>query len=177
MEPFIGQICLFGFNFAPRGWAQCNGQLLPISQNTALFSLLGTMYGGNGTTTFGLPDLRGRLPMHVSPAHPQGETGGAEQVTLTTPQLPPHTHPLTATASQPCASSAGTADSPAGNIPAGSATDENYAAPAAANGAMAPLPINATAGIVGNGQPVPILPPFQVMNFCIALEGIFPPRN
>jgi microcystin-dependent protein len=177
MEPFIGQISLFGFNFAPRGWAQCNGQLLPIAQYQALFSLLGTTYGGNGTTTFGLPDLRGRLPMHVSAAHPQGETSGAEQVTLTVAQLPPHSHPVNATANLACASGAGTADIPTGNIPAGSATDENYAAASAANGAMAPLNVSGTVGNTGGGQPVPILPPFQVLNYCIALEGIYPSRS
>lgn len=177
MEPFIGQICLFGFNFAPRGWAQCNGQLLSIAQNTALFSLLGTTYGGNGITTFGLPDLRGRVPMHMSNTHPLGETSGAESATLTVNQLPPHSHPVIATASMACSSDAGTADSPAGNIPAGSATDENYAAAGAANGAMAPLNVSGSTGVVGGGLPVPTLPPFQVMNFCIALQGIFPSRD
>lgn len=177
MEPFIGQICLFGFNFAPRGWAFCNGQLLPINQYQALFSLLGTTYGGNGVTTFGLPNLQGRVPMHVSNTHPLGETSGAESTTLQVNQLPPHIHPVTATASMACASGAGTADSPGGNIPAGSATDENYAAAGAANGTMAPLNVSGNTGIVGSGAPVPTMPPFQVMNFCIALEGIFPSRS
>jgi microcystin-dependent protein len=176
MDPFIGQICLFGFNFAPRGWAQCNGQLLPISQYQALFSLLGTTYGGNGVTTFGLPDLRGRVPMHLNGNHPQGQIGGAESATLNVNQLPPHNHPVTATGSMPCASGAGTSDDPVGKIPAGSATDENYAAAADADGAMAPLNVSGTSGVVGSGAPVPTLPPFQVMNFCIALEGIFPSR-
>jgi microcystin-dependent protein len=176
MDPFIGQICLFGFNFAPKGWAQCNGQLLQISQYQALFSLLGTTYGGNGQTTFGLPDLRGRVPMHLNGNHPQGQIGGAESATLNVNQLPPHNHPFTAAGSLPCASGAGTSDDPVGKIPAGSATDENYAAAADATGAMAPLNVSGTSGVTGSGLPVPILPPFQVMNFCIALEGIFPSR-
>lgn len=177
MDPFIGQICLFGFNFEPRGWAFCNGQLLSIATNNALFALLGTTYGGDGRTTFGLPDLRGRVPMHIGNTHPQGQLGGAESATLNVNQLPPHSHPFTATGTLPCASGAGTSDNPTGKIPAGSATDENYAAAAAANGAMAPLNVSGTSGVVGSGAPVPTLPPFQVMNFCIALEGIFPSRN
>jgi microcystin-dependent protein len=150
--------------------------LLPIATNTALFSLLGTTYGGDGRVTFGLPDLRGRLPMHFSNAHPLGESNGAESTTLLVNQLPSHVHTVNATASMACASGAGTADSPVGNIPAGSATDENYAAAGAANGAMAPLNVSGTTGVVGSGAPVPTMPPFQVMNFCIALEGIFPSR-
>jgi len=176
MEPFLGQICLFGFNFAPRGWAFCNGQLLSIAENSALFSLLGTTYGGNGQTNFGLPDLRGRVPMHVSNAHPLGETSGAESATLNVNQLPPHSHPVTATASLASAGDAGPSDHPSGKVPARSPPDEDCAAARHAKVPLAPPNVSGSAGVVGSGLPVPTLPPFQVMNFCIALEGIYPSR-
>src|ERR1700720_2241295 len=95
-EPFIGQVIAVGFNFAPGGWALCQGQLLPINQNTALFSLLGTTYGGNGQSTFGLPDLRGRVPIHIGSSYPLGALAGSETVTLSVAQLPAHSHPLMA---------------------------------------------------------------------------------
>lgn len=156
MEPFIGQIMLFAGNFAPRGWALCNGQLLPIAQNTALFSILGTTYGGNGQTTFALPDLRGRAPIHwgqgpgLNP-YTLGEQGGAESVTLTTANLPPHTHGL-----QFAPDASG---DPSHSI-AASATQEKLH--------------GGDTQVAGAGQPFDNRAPYLVMNYCIALEGVYP---
>lgn len=180
MTPFIGQINTFGFNFDPVGWALCNGQLLSIAEYTALFSLIGTTYGGNGQTTFGLPDLRSRIPLHMGQGpglsnYVIGQQAGTENATLTAAQMPAHTHPFTASISRPASSLVGNADSPVGAVPAGHATDKNYAD--AANGAMPPFNITGTAAANTGGQPVPKLPPYLCINFCIALEGIFPSRN
>ena len=172
MEYFIGQILIVGFNFAPRGFALCNGQLLPIAQNTALFSLLGTTYGGNGQTTFGLPDLRGRLPIHqgqgpgLSPRS-LGERSGVESVTLVSTQMPQHTHTLNAV------SESGNVGAPANAFLAatGSLDPEYRLAGTAVQ--LAPTAI----GSVGGSQPHDNMPPFLVVNFVIALEGIFPSRN
>jgi microcystin-dependent protein len=168
MEPFLAEIIMFGGNFAPRGWALCDGQLLPINQNQALFSLLGTTYGGDGRTTFGLPDLRGRLAMHpgngpgLSPRR-LGEKGGTEQNTLTTPQLPAHNHTLAAK------EEANAAD-PDGTFIAGSGFN--------AFGTAADKTMNTTAiGNTGGGQAVNNIQPFECVNFIIALQGIFPSRN
>jgi microcystin-dependent protein len=171
--PFIGEITLFAGNFAPRGWAFCNGQLLPISQNTALFSILGTTYGGNGQTTFALPDLRGRVPIHAGQGpglsnYTLGQVGGAENVTLQTSQLPAHSHAVNAVAG------GGNQASPVGNLPAieSTGTSKDYSN-AAATGAM-------NAGMIGNagqGQPVPVIQPYECVNYIIALQGIFPSRN
>ena len=162
--PFIGEIALVGFNFAPNGWALCDGSLLPIAQNTALFSLLGTQYGGDGITNFALPDLRGRAPIHfgagtaLSPRE-IGERGGAEVVALTKAQLPPHTH------SEPAAGRR-TSGQPTGRAPA---IGGDYGRPST-TAKMAPT------GPVGGGQPHENMPPFLVMNYIIALFGIYPPR-
>jgi microcystin-dependent protein len=182
MDPFISMMIVFGCNFAPRGWAQCNGQLLPIAQNTALFSLLGTTYGGNGSTSFGLPDLRGRVPLHLGQGpglsnYAQGQMGGTESVTILTSNMPAHTHALSVAVTQGGKAGPGSTDSPVGNIPAGSATDENYAAPAAATGNMAPLAVTATAAPAGNNLPISIVQPYVVLNWCIAIEGIYPSRS
>jgi microcystin-dependent protein len=189
-EPFLGMIILVGFNFAPRGWAFCNGQLLPIAQNTALFSLLGTIYGGDGKTTFALPDLRSRVPVHFGQGpglslYDQGQSGGAETVTLTINQLPAHTHAialnnLAATAN--VRNAAGNTQTPVLGVPAieaaGVTATYSNAPP---NATMAPGAISvsgaATAGTTGAGQPVPIVQPYLTLNYCIALEGIFPSRN
>jgi microcystin-dependent protein len=168
--PYLGEIRMVGFNFAPKGWALCNGQTLSISQNTALFSLLGTQYGGNGTTTFQLPNLQGRGPIHegtgsgLSP-YIVGQTGGAETVTLTGSQLAAHTHSANA-------NSAGVgAATPGGNF-WGNSQQANYAAAndgtTLAPGAVSP---------VGGSQPYSNLNPYLVINFVIALDGIFPSRN
>lgn len=166
-EPFLAEIRIFGFNFAPQGWAQCNGQLLPISQNTALFSLLGTMYGGDGKSTFALPDLRGAVPLAANDTLVPGSAGGEETVTLNSAQLPAHNHAVN------CNSGAGNAYGPSGNMWAKDAAGtKEYAPGASANqmnaGAISPA---------GGGQPHNNIQPFAVVNYCIALVGIFPPRN
>lgn len=170
MEPFIGQIQAFGFNFAPRGWAMCNGQLLSIAQNTALFSLLGTMYGGDGRTTFGLPDLRGRFPLHLGqgpglPNYVQGQVGGVDQTTLLTTNMPAHTHQF-----QLQAAEEGTTDNPSGAFIAGSGIN------GFATSSDAVMAAN-NSGIAGGSQPFSVKNPYVCINFCIALEGIFPSRN
>jgi microcystin-dependent protein len=171
-NPFLGEIRMVGFNFAPLGWAMCNGQLLPISQNTALFSLLGTMYGGDGITTFALPDLRSRVPLHVGqgpglPAYVQGEVGGAPTATLLTSNLPAHNHVLY------CVDSGGNQASPVGAYSAiestGTSLDYSTNAPASI---MNPNAISST----GGDQPFSIQNAYACVNFIIALQGIFPSR-
>ena len=169
-EPFLGEIMLVPYNFAPRGWAFCNGQILSIAQNTALFSLLGTTYGGNGQTTFALPDLRGRcaLSSGQGPGLSQydlGEVTGTESVTLTSTQIPPHPHTVGAVDDD--AASATPTNALLANI-----TAKGYSK-AAANTTMSPAMI----GGGGGGQPHANLQPLLVLNYCIALEGIFPSRN
>jgi microcystin-dependent protein len=171
-EPFIAEIYMGGMNFAPRGFATCQGQLLAISQNTALFSLLGTTFGGNGQTTFALPDLRGRVPMGqgqgpgLSP-RTLGEVGGSETVTLISTQIPAHTHSLNAV------SDAGDTSAPSGNYLANSgALDKEYKS----TGTFVPMNAGAV-GSAGGSQPHANIPPYLVLNFYIALEGIFPSRN
>ena len=180
-QPFLGQIQPFGFTFAPRGWAFCNGQLLSISQNTALFSLLGTQYGGNGTTTFALPDLRSRVPMHFGqgpglPNYVIGEEGGVETVTLTLAETPVHTHSFSGTSDaanfkQPTAGGALAESNKAGTVPG----DAYYAADLNVN----PLqPLNqGSVSQYGGSQPHTNLQPYLTINFCIAMQGIFPARN
>jgi microcystin-dependent protein len=167
-DPFVGEIRIFTGNFAPRGWAFCDGQLIPISQNTALFSLLGTMYGGDGRSTFALPDLRGRLPMGTGQGpgltpRPHGSLVGSETVALLASEAPPHGHALTATSS-----AAGT-DSPAGASLA-EGDEDNYR-PGPTTVDMAPTTST------GSGQPHNNLQPYQTCTFIIALQGIFPPRS
>lgn len=167
-EPFLGEIYMFGGNFAPAGWALCNGQILSIAQNTALFSLLGTMYGGNGQTTFALPDLRSRIPIHRSSSHAQGAAEGSEAVVLTSNQIPIHTHRIEAS------SAASSLDGPAGNVAADStaAGVRMYAIP------TTPVVMGANAvGSAGNGEPHSNIMPYLAVNFIIALEGIYPSRN
>jgi microcystin-dependent protein len=165
-EPYLGEISVFGFNFPPQGWALCNGQLLSISENPALFNLLGTTYGGDGINTFALPDLRGRLSMHASDSHQRGESGGCETVALAIDQMPSHVHNATA------ADIAGSQASPAGNDWArdsGGRTVFSMAAGAnMASNALSPA---------GSGQAHQNMAPFLVVNFCIALQGIFPSQN
>lgn len=176
-EPFIGEIRMVGFNFAPRGgWMLCNGQLLAIASNTALFSLLGTTYGGNGTTTFALPDLRGRVPLHQGQGpglsdYVMGEASGSETVTLINSQMPMHNHALTAN------SDAGGASTSTNNfIASPSDPSTGAAAPSFAqstNTVMNPQSI----GISGGNQPHQNMQPFLCVNFIIATQGIFPSRN
>ncbi|MCW2765665.1 MAG: phage tail protein [Nocardioides sp.] len=175
-EPYLGEIRAVGFNFAPLGWATCSGQLLPIQQNTALFSILGTMYGGNGQTTFGLPNLQARIPVHAGHTTPGltpvglGETGGATSATITQQTLPPHRHTPQAVPG------GGATNSPAGAVWAqahqGRAGDLIYATSGTAAD-LAPTALGAT----GGGQPHNNMPPYLVLNFVIALQGIFPPRS
>jgi microcystin-dependent protein len=164
-EPFLGEIKIISFNFPPKGWAFCNGQLLPINQNQALFSILGTTYGGDGRTTFALPDLRARTPLHVGNGFTLGERGGEEAHTLIVGELAAHTHTAIA--------SSNTADqtSPANNYWAVSGTFTVYAA--SPNETMDPQLV----GPIGGSQPHPNLSPYLVLNFVIALVGIFPSRN
>lgn len=162
---FMGQISLTSFNFAPRGWALCNGQLLNITQNLALFSLLGTQYGGNGSTTFALPDLRGRVPLDTDPGHPQGQPLGSPVVTLTRDQLPTHSHLARG--------SARSADSalPATRVLGGDAVNL-YRSP----DNLTPLHPE-TLMEVGGNQPHQNMAPYLVLQFMICIQGIFPSRN
>lgn len=163
-EPFIGEIQVFPFGFAPRSWAQCNGQLLPISQNQALFSLLGTMYGGDGRTTFALPDLRGRVALGVGAGYTQGERAGEEMHTLSVSELPTHTHEANASSAPPSSAN-----------PAGAAW-ANTGANSYAASADAQMAGNAVAP-TGGGQPHENRSPYLTLNFCIAVQGIFPSRS
>ena len=173
-EPFLAEVRIVGFNFPPRGWAYCDGQLLPINQNQSLYSLLGTTYGGDGRTNFRLPDLRGRTPIHVGSAggqdHGLGTNGGEETHTLDQSEIPQHTHGIrasSATADQP---------SPVGNV---------YATPSAAIGtaysgtSTAPDSSLRSSAITtaGGGQSHNNMQPYLALHFCIALQGLFPSRN
>lgn len=173
MDPILGSIIMFGGNFAPRGWAFCDGQLLSISQNSALFSLLGTSFGGNGTTTFGLPDLRGRLPMHAGNGpgltpRSLGESGGAETATLSIANMASHTHSVRVRGEVAPASTANPTD-------AMFAAAMTYAPDTAATEVL----MNGRAvqeNPVGSNQPFATVSPFQCVNFIIALEGVYPSR-
>lgn len=168
--PFMSEIRMFSFNYAPKGWAQCNGQLLPINQNQALFSLLGTTYGGNGQTTFALPDLRGRVPISVGAGHTQGERGGETAHTLISSELPAHMHgqPKAVTGSSTVSNLVG---DPTGNLWTNSGKTAYTQSPP--NGAMSP----ACVANVGGSQAHENMSPYLAVNFCIALTGIFPSRN
>jgi microcystin-dependent protein len=175
-EPFLGEIRIFPFNFAPRGWAFCNGQLLPISQNTALFSLVGTTYGGDGRTSFGLPNLQARAPLHPGQgpgltSRRVGETGGLAEVTLTVDQLPAHHHEVLG------ANVAGQQTEPANRVLAaasgGRALLAMYASSAGDSPALHPEALSNT----GGDQPHNNLPPYLTLNFCIALVGVYPSRS
>ncbi len=165
-EPFIGEIRLFAGNFAPAGWAFCDGQLVAIAENDALFTLLGTTYGGDGEETFALPDLRGRVPIHQGNGYALGQTGGVESVTLTTAQLPQHTHALVASTGN------GTEPGPAGNLPANGQGVRPYLEDAPDSplhgGVLAPA---------GGSQPHENLQPYVCVHYIIALFGLFPPPS
>jgi len=178
-EPFLSEIKLMSFNFAPKGWAQCNGQFMPINQNQALFALLGTTYGGNGQTTFALPNLRGRVAMHEGQGHDLGEAAGSTAVTINIQQLPTHTHFVNAR-SDVVLPDAGPQD-PTGKLFAGpqvalqggnTAPVQLYTAP----GSLATLSPQAVSSVGGN-QPHNNMMPYLTLNFCIALQGIFPSQN
>ena len=173
-DQFLGQICTFGFNFPPRGWATCDGQLMSIQQNAALFSLLGTYYGGNGVTTFALPDLRGRVPLHQGQGpglstYVIGELSGTENVTLLQSEMPLHTHILNGS------SALSDSHTPSNNVIATSLATgtKTYLSATPPNVGMNPQSI----ALAGGSQPHNNLQPFLVINYCIALQGIFPSRN
>lgn len=169
MEPYLGEIRLFGFSFAPTGWQFCEGQLLSISSNTALFSLLGTMYGGDGRVTFGLPDLRGRVAVAAGqgpglPAYQQGEVGGNASVTLTASNVQGHGHGVVGSATA-------SSKSPQGLSPAFTAAGSSYGSPDGT-----PM----SAGMVvpnGSNTPFSVMPPYLGLRYAIAVEGIYPPRS
>ena len=170
-EPFLAEVKIVGFNFPPRGYAQCDGQILPINQNQSLYSLLGTTYGGDGRTTFGLPDLRGRTPIHANGNHPLGQKGGAQDVTLTVNQIPSHTHTVSASINP------ASTNSPANNV-LGLAPQNIYN-----NTADSPLvdvanesnSMNTTN--TGGNQAHTNEQPYLVLNYVIATQGLFPSRN
>lgn len=168
-QPFIGEIRMFAGNFAPVGWAFCNGALIPISENDALFNLIGTTYGGDGQNTFALPNLQSCVPVHVGPGFALGQSGGAESVTLTTSQIPAHSHLAM------CSASPGTQTGPGGNfwaLPNPSITIYNSVPPAPTL-AMGPTAIGST----GGSQPHDNMIPFLVINFIISLFGVFPSQS
>lgn len=165
IDPYIGEIAMVGFNFAPVGWAFCNGQVLSIASNTALFSLLGTTYGGNGTTTFALPNLQGRFPIHMGTGFALGQSGGSQTHVLTANEIPSHTHALMGDAAN------GTSPGPAGlHVARNPAGIPAYGAGSGA--AMAATAI----GAAGGSQPHNNMPPYLTINFIIATQGIYPSR-
>jgi len=165
MEPYVGEIRMFGGNFAPVGWAICNGALIAISENEALFNLIGTTYGGDGVNTFALPDLRGRVPVHQGVGFAPGQSGGSETVTLTVSQLPAHTHVPQAN------SNPGTNASPSSNVWASSSLNQY-----SSNAPGAPMD-PAALGSTGGSQPHENMMPFVAINFIISLFGIFPTQG
>jgi microcystin-dependent protein len=173
MDPFIGEIMLFAGNFAPRGYMLCQGQILSIAQNSALFAVLGTTYGGDGQTTFALPNLQGRFPMQQGQGpglsyRNLGEIAGTETVTLNSTQMPAHTHQLTAS------TTAGNSDSPSGNLLANNGRGgPQFTSAGSVNTTMHPQSV----GIAGGNQPHENMPPYLALNFCIAVSGIFPSRD
>jgi microcystin-dependent protein len=172
MDPFVAEIRIFPFNFAPKGWAFCDGQILPLSQNTALFSLLGTTYGGDGKSNFALPNMQGNAPMHPGQGpglslHDLGETGGSETVSLLESEIPSHSHAWRVTASDP-----GEDRTPGGEALARSVGGNLYAAP----GGLLALSDN-TLAPAGGDQPHNNMQPYLTLNFCIALQGVYPPRT
>ncbi|HKR12118.1 MAG TPA: tail fiber protein [Pyrinomonadaceae bacterium] len=166
-EPFLSEIKIVSFNFPPKGWALCNGQLLPINQNQALFALLGTVYGGNGQTNFALPNLRGRTPISFGSGHDLGEAAGSTAVTINIQQLPTHLHFLQASTNTAATDAPGNT-----TLLGGSAPNDLYTGPTSLS------PLNpATVTSVGGSQPHNNMMPYLVLNFIIALQGIFPSQN
>ncbi|NDJ62314.1 MAG: phage tail protein [Chloroflexi bacterium] len=190
-DPFLGQLAYVGFGFAPRDWADCNGQLLSISQHTALFALLGTMYGGDGRTTFALPDMRGRVPIHVGqgtglPSFTQGQGGGDDTATLNINQIPPHAHSastsVTMNLKARAHSGVGGTAAPEGAVLANSGREDIYSSSApdvdmAVGAVTGTADAATTVNPTGGGQPFSIMQPYLVVRCIIALQGVFPSRN
>ncbi len=174
-EPFLSEVRLFGFDFAPRGWSQCDGQLLAINQNQSLFSLIGTMYGGDGRTTFGLPDFRGRAPIHASGAQ-QGKRSGSETVTLDETQVPSHSHTVLGTIANANVNDFSSRILAAGYQFTGRAPQHGSRSMYAAPNNLNALNIQSVSAIGGN-QAHNNMQPSLVVNFCIAMQGLFPSRN
>ena len=174
-EPFVAEIRIFGFNFAPKGWAFCDGQILPISQNTALFSLIGTTYGGDGKTNFALPNLQGTAPLQSGQGaglslYDLGQSGGEQAVTLTPSQMPAHQHTANADNNDP------QVDNPANQtwaVPGAGRGLNLYHPNAGSSPQMNPQALSVSGGNLPHNN----MPPYQTLNFCIALQGIYPPRN
>ena len=171
MDPFVAEIRIFPFNFAPKGWAFCDGQILPLSQNTALFSLLGTTYGGDGKSNFALPNMQGNAPMHPGQGpglslHDLGETGGSETVSLLESEIPSHSHGFIASQAD------GISRLPAANLVANMIGVNGYATP----GAIVQMSDQALTP-AGGDQPHNNMQPYLTLNFCIALQGVYPPRT
>lgn len=167
-DPFYGEIRMFGGTFAPQGWANCDGSLLPISENEALFQLLGTTYGGDGQETFAVPDLRGRVPIHQGNGHVPGEQGGQESVTVTTAQMPGHTHPIAAT------TAIADTSAPANNILAESTLLKEFID----QGESSDVTLNPGAvKTAGGGQAHENRQPYLAVRYIISLSGIFPPQS
>jgi len=182
-EPFIGEIKLFGFNFAPKGYMTCQGQILSIAQNTALFSLLGTTFGGNGQNTFALPDLQGRMPIGQGqgpglPPHEMGEVAGTNTVSILTSNMPAHVHTLS-TVKANIAVNTAVADSntPESAYLATNNTTALYSEGPESGKFLAPATISGTTDIAGSGLPISITNPYLTINYSIAVQGIFPSRN
>ena len=179
MEAYLGSICAFGFNFSPYGWQYCNGQTLAISQNAALFALLGTYYGGNGTSTFGLPNLQGRNTIHMGTLNGSqytiGQSGGTDTVTITTANMPAHTHTVQVSINANNVGGRGASNSPANCFPSVPSGPVYNAAPT--TGSVLKSDPLVTLGTAGGSAPITISDPSLVMNFCIAMQGIFPTRN
>ncbi|WP_395699751.1 phage tail protein [Aquabacterium sp.] len=174
-EPYMASICITAATYCPRGYLETNGQVMSIAQNSALFSLVGTTYGGNGTTTFNLPNIQSRVPVHIGQGAGLapvvlGEMAGVENVTITQQQMPPHTHPATLNG----LAAAGNTDMPTGAVPAQLARSNVYSNQPA-NVAMGASAI--TVGQAGNGQPMPIRNPYIGLRYCIAVQGLYPPRD
>lgn len=165
-EPFLSEIRILSFKFAPKGWALCNGQLLPINQNQSLYSLLGTTFGGDGRTNFALPNFQARTPIHVGSGHTLGEPGGEKEHTLSTGEMPRHTHSLNGTSAE------GTQTVPSGTLLAKAAPANPYHPPAG----LAPMNAGSIAP-AGGSKPHQNMQPYLTLNFCIALQGIYPSRN
>jgi microcystin-dependent protein len=170
MDPFVAEVRIFPFNFPPKGWAFCNGQILPLSQNTALFSLLGTTYGGDGKSNFALPDMQGNAPMHPGQGpglslHDLGESGGSETVTLLQSEIPNHTHSV----------SGATIDIADSNVPTNNNIGKASTKVFSTTGTAVQMNVN-TIGIAGSSLPHNNMMPYLTFNFCIALQGVYPPR-